>query len=136
MSQDNQSDDSQVQSADNLQEKREKIMEKVRSDAKQMLEEAYKAGVEKDYAEIEIETDAGTWTLKREDGKKKIKYLRFENGVDIYVISQYDPAPVKKFLKAVKDYDNFVAGFNDWLDRQEADLDEAMDIINDAEVGN
>jgi len=129
-----QEDQADIKSADKLADKREKIMEKVQNDAQTMLEEAYKAGLEKDYVEIEIETDNGTWTLKREDGKKNIKYLRFQNGVDIYVISQYDPAPVKKFVHALKDYDNFVQGFNDWLEDQDDELDEVMDLVEDAEV--
>lgn len=128
--------DADIKSADKLADKRDKIMEKVQDDAQTMLEEAYKAGVEKDYAEIEIETDNGTWTLKREDGKNKVKYLRFQNGVDIYVISQYDPAPVKKFVHALKDYNSFVQGFNDWLDDQSDELDEVMDLVEDAEVDN
>lgn len=124
----------EVQSADNIEAKREQIMEKVRSDAKQMRKEAVKAGKSDDYDEIEIETDAGTWTLKW-DGSS-IKYLRFSNGIDVYVISQYDPAEITPFVKAMKDYDSFVAGFNEWLADQEDELDELMDSVEDAEVDN
>jgi len=129
-----QNDDSEVNSADKLEDKRDQIMEKVRNDAQTIREEAVKAGKSSDYDSVEIETDAGTWTLKW-DGSS-IKYLRFSNGVDVYVISQYDPAEITPFVKAMKDYDNFVAGFNEWLASQEDELDELMDQVDDAEVDN
>jgi hypothetical protein len=105
--------DDQITSADKVQDKREKLIEEMREKAHTVREEASKAGL--DYKKT-VETEAGEWTLKWDEDK--IEYLRFKNRCDIYVVSKFDnEAKTVDLVKAANDFQNFIQGFNDWLDK-------------------
>ena len=123
-------DNDNIKSAEQVQDKRQKLINKMEEKAHKIREEASKAGLE--YQKV-VETEKGEWTLKW-DGDK-IKYLRFKNGVDVYVVSKFDnEAKTADLVKAAKDFENFVQGFNEWLDEQDDGLDEVMDMVDETEV--
>lgn len=77
-----------------------------------------------DYGSATIETDRGDWTVKYEGGD--LEYLRYDpgRGDDVYVISTKQPPEPDALADALRDYDAFVTGFNDFIATHEGVLDE------------
>lgn len=78
-----------------------------------------------DYGSKSLSTDAGEWTLKYEAGA--IDYLRFtekSGGGETYVVSTKQPPDPEALEKAIRDYDAFVASYNDYIDSLDGILDD------------
>lgn len=77
-----------------------------------------------DYGSKTIATDRGEWTVKYEGGD--LEYLRYDpgRGDDVYVISTKQPPEPEPLAEALRDYDAFVAGFNEFVGSREGVLDE------------
>jgi len=77
-----------------------------------------------DYGSATIETGRGDWTVKYEGGD--LEYLRFDpgRGDEVYVISTKQPPEPGALADALRDYDAFVAGFNEFVERHAGVLDD------------
>ena len=69
-----------------------------------------------DYGQRTFDTDRGSWTVKYEAGD--LEYLRFapKSGSDIYVVSTKQPPEPEALATALRDYEAFVAAYNDHVD--------------------
>jgi hypothetical protein len=78
-----------------------------------------------DYGQREFTTPGGTWTVKYEGGD--LQYLRFDprSGSDVYVVSTKQPPDPEELVTALRDYDAFVAAYNDRV----ASLDGVLDDV-------
>lgn len=78
-----------------------------------------------DYGQETFKTKGGKWTLKYEAGT--VQYLRFKDGGDeTYVVSTKQPAEPEALAKAMTDYANFVAAFNEYVEGLEGVLDDVV----------
>ncbi|WP_262178647.1 hypothetical protein [Haloarcula laminariae] len=77
-----------------------------------------------DYGSATIETDRAEWTVKYEGGD--LEYLRYDpgRGDEVYVISTKQPPEPGALADALRDYDAFVAGFEDFVATHEGVLDD------------
>ncbi|MDG5777105.1 hypothetical protein VB773_21065 [Haloarculaceae archaeon H-GB2-1] len=77
-----------------------------------------------DYGQATVDTDRGEWTVKYEAGD--LEYLRFDpkRGSEVYVVSTKQPPEPGPFADALVDYDDFVAGFNEYVTSLDGVLDD------------
>jgi len=76
-----------------------------------------------DYGQETFQTDRAEWTVKFEAGA--IQYLRYDDGTEVYVVSEkVDPEP-GALATAMADYDAFVAAYNEYV----ASLDGVLDDV-------
>jgi len=77
-----------------------------------------------DYGRVELETDAGEWTVKYEAGD--LDYLRFDpaSGSEIYVVSRKRQPETEDLATAMADYAVFVRAYNDHVASLEGALDD------------
>lgn len=109
-------------SAEDATERRDEVVEQIRTHAGQIARElALLQGG--DYGKRTFETDDGEWTLKYEAGN--LQFLRFEGRrADTYVVSTQRPPDPEELETALKDYDDFVAAFNRYVESLDGVLDD------------
>jgi hypothetical protein len=76
-----------------------------------------------DYGRSAFRTDRGEWTVKYEAGRLEFLLFEGKSGAETYVVSTQRPPEPKALLDAMKDYDAFVAAYNDFVDSREGILD-------------
>jgi hypothetical protein len=115
--------DADVVGTEAATERRDEVVARVREHAGTVARElALLEGG--DYGNRSFDTEAGTWTLKYEAGT--VKFLLFERGgAETYVISTHQPPDPEALAKAMTDYADFVAAFNDYVESLAGVLDDA-----------
>lgn len=117
--------DADVVGTEAAKERRDEVVAQVRDHASTVARELslLQGG---DYGKRSFDTDAGTWTLKYEAGT--VQFLLFESGrEETYVVSTHQPPDPEALAVAMRDYANFVAAFNEYVDSLEGVLDDAPD---------
>jgi hypothetical protein len=77
-----------------------------------------------DYGSLDLDTDAGTWTVKHEAGA--LEYLRFDpdGGDAVYVVSTERAPEPEPLARAMADYDAFLAAYEAHVDSLDGVLDD------------
>lgn len=106
----------EIKSLEGVKEKREAITEKIQNDMDEIAKE-----LPSSHGKLTLSTEEGKWTMKHNNSE--CEWLRFQNETKIYVISQYDPPPIQEFVEAIKDYENFIESYNEWITSLKEKLD-------------
>ncbi|WP_255150850.1 hypothetical protein [Halorarius halobius] len=116
--------DVDVTDVDEVTERREAVLAAVRDHAAGVAYELAKLQGG-DYGQRSFTTDRGEWTVKHEAGD--LQYLRYapQSGSDTYVVSTKQPPDPEALARALRDYDAFVAAFNEYVASLEGVLDDA-----------
>jgi len=128
--------DADVVGADDATQRRDEVLARVTDHAGRIARElALLEGG--DYGQVELATDAGTWTLKYDGGD--VQYLRFEHrGRETYVVSTQQPPDPEALAAAMADYDAFVRAFNDHVRSFDSALEDVTtdfpDIASTADI--
>jgi len=85
-----------------------------------------------DYGSASFDTPRGEWTVKYEAGD--LDYLKYgpKSGSPVYVVSRKQPPEPAALAKAMTEYDDFVAAFNEHVAEVEATLDDVRTEFPDA----
>jgi len=104
-------------------ERRDEVVAAVREHATQV---AYQVARLQggDYGSLDLDTDAGTWTVKHEAGE--LDYLRFDpdGGDPVYVVSTERPPEPEPLATAMADYGAFLAAYEAHVDSLDGVLED------------
>ena len=109
--------------ASTVADRRDEVVAAVRDHAGRL---AYQLAILEggDYGDLSVDTDAGTWTVKYEGGD--LEYLRYDpsGGSEVYVVSTKRDPEAEELAYALRDYDAFVEGYNDYVRSLDGVLDD------------